>query len=195
MKNKLENRIFILCCALVLTFNGLFYAVAEESTDAEIPSTERDGVDFACGQKTMEESFVIIEAYQNFLDQYFKIDKPSSQQIDAAEKYYRFVEDSLQKTYERNLSLANNERLEESTQAATYCAFIRDQYIDVAEVLLQKQVILSSNSKRTFAVIDGLKATNQNLEDFADEFNTVFPGFFNQFNNALPCYARQCIVQ
>ncbi len=194
MKNKLENRLFILCCALVLTFNGLFYALAEES-DGETVVTVTDGVDYACGYETMVDSQVIVDTYQDFLDQYFKIDKPSSTQIKAAEKYFRFVQSSLQKAYERNLNITANERLEESTQAATYCAYIRDQYMDVAEVLLQKQVILSANSKRTFAVIDGLKATNQDLEDFADEFNTVFPAFFNQFNNALPCYARQCIVQ
>lgn len=194
LPQKLESRLFLLCLSLMLVFNGLFYALAEETT-GETVATEIEGVDYACGQAVTEQASVLIDSYQTFLDDYFKVDTPSSSQVDHAMRYYRYMESSIEAIYENNLDLYANTTLQDSTQASSDCAGRRDFYLDVARALLQKQVIASANSKRTFEVIDGLKIMNADLEEFSDEFNAVFPAYFNKFNNALPCYARQCIVK
>lgn len=194
MFSTFENRLFLLALAFVLVLSILPFASAEED-EAESTPVIASGVDYACGQTMMEKGIVVIESYEAFLDDYFKSVIPSSEQVEHGMRYYRFVEDSLQSIYEKNVDVQANDTLEKSGAAITYCASIRDQYIDLAQMLLQKQAISSANSKRTFSVIDGLKAMNEDMEVYADEFHAVFPAFFNQFNNALPCYARQCITK
>jgi hypothetical protein len=191
MNKTFENKFFLLCTALVLTFSGLFYASAAEEESATIV----DGVDYACGQKVMEEAFVVIEAYQTFLDEYFQADRPSSEQAADAMSYYRYMRDSINAIYEAASDVRTNNTLESAATATTYCSSVRDQYIELAQTMLQKQVVMSSNSKRTFKVIDGLKAINESMDVFADSFNATFPVLFNKMSNALPCYARQCLVQ
>ncbi|MFA4814710.1 MAG: hypothetical protein WC924_00070 [Candidatus Gracilibacteria bacterium] len=198
MPKKLENRLFLLCAALVLTFNGLFYALAAETetdTDTETVSTVTDGVDYACGNSMMQDAAVVIDSYQVFLDDYFKAVTPSSEQVESGMRYYRFVEDSIESIYKKYADVQGNSTLEASASALSYCASIRDQYLSLARVLFQKQVIASANSKRTFLIIDGLKATNEHLDQFSNEFNALFPAYFDQLNNALPCYAHQCITK
>ncbi|MEK9159993.1 MAG: hypothetical protein AAB383_04655 [Patescibacteria group bacterium] len=193
MLKKFENKFFLVCAALVLVFNGLLYAFAAETelvTDVPKPV---DGTDFQCGYDVMQEAQVLVDSYQVFLDDYFKQVTPSSEQVDGAMKYYRLMEFSIQKIYQSNLRQDTNFNLNSSIQANSYCAYVRDLYLDIASAMLQKQVIASSSSKRTFLMVDGLKATNEHMEIFADEFSAVFPGFFTKFNNALPCYAHQCI--
>ncbi len=190
---NLENRLFLLCAALVLTFNGLLYAFAAETE--EETSTIVSGVDYTCTYNVTQEAFAVLESYQTFLDDYFKAVTPSSEQVDAAMKYYRFVEASIEDIYDKYADVQGNYSLEASADALSNCAKVRDEYIDVARVLLQKQTIASANSKRTFLFVDGLKATNEHLDQFSGEFNALFPAYFNQFNNALPCYAHQCITQ
>lgn len=194
MFRTFENRLFLLVLAMVLVLNVLPFATAEEAEEESTP-TIVDGVDYACGQAMMDQGTVIIESYEAFLDDYFKSAIPSSEQVEHGMRYYRFVENSIQSVYEANVNVNVNDTLEKSASAITYCSYIRDQYLELAQMLLQKQAIASANSKRTFSVIDGLKAMNEDMEVYSDEFNAVFPGFFNQFNNALPCYARQCITK
>lgn len=196
MLKNFENKLFLACAALVLTFNGLLYTFAEE-TDEETTEavTITDTVDYQCGYNVMQEASVVVDSYQTFLDDFFKLATPSSDQVEDAMKYYRFIESSIQRIYEKNLKVTANQTLDDSVTASTYCAYVRDQYLDFAKAMMQRQVIASSNSKRTFTMIDGLKVTNENLETFSSDFTEVFPGFFNQFNNALPCYARRCITK
>lgn len=191
-----ENRLFLLCAALVLTFNGLLYAMAAETDEeTESVSTVTQGIDYACTYNLTQEAYTAVESYQTFLDDYFKAVTPSSEQVEHAMRYYRFVEASIEASYDKYADVQGNYSLEASEDALSNCSTVRDQYIDLAQVLLQKQVIASANSKRTFLFIDGLKATNEHLDQFSGEFNALFPAYFNQFNNALPCYAHQCIVQ
>lgn len=194
MMYRLENRFFLLCTALVLVLNGLFYAFAAEDTEEE-SYTVVDGVDYACGQAVAEDAVVIVQSYKRFLDEYFQVDRPSSKQVDDAMSFYRYVRTSIQKSYDQNLNVRKNDTLESATVANNYCSYVRDQYIAAAQALLEKQVILSSNSKRTFKVVDGLKAINENMDRFSEDFNGIFPGLFRQLDHDLPCYARQCIVQ
>lgn len=194
MFKKLENKFFLVCAALVLVFNGMFYAFAEETeTDPGETAVIVDGSDQQCASNVMVDAQVVVSAYQTFLDDYFKEVTPTSEQVEGAMKYYRFIEYSINKIYKRNLQKDVNLSLNNSLQASTYCAYIRDVYLDIAKAMMEKQVISSANSKRTFLVVDGLKAMNADMDTFSDQFNEVFPGYFNKFNNALPCYAHQCI--
>ena len=194
MFKKIENKFFLLCAALVLVFNGFFYSFAAETdTVAEDVPVIVDGADQQCATHVKEESQQVVDSYQTFLDDYFKAITPTSEQVDGAMKYYRFMEFSINEIYKKYLQQDQNLSLTSSLQASTRCAYMRDLYLDVAKALMEKQVISSANSKRTFLVVDGLKAMNADMDTFSDQFNAVFPGYFNQFNNALPCYAHQCI--
>ena len=196
MFKHFENRFFLLCAALVVTFNGLLYAMAAETEEeTESVSTVTEGIDYACTYNLTQEAYTVVEDYQTFLDDYFKAVTPSSEQVEHAMRYYRFVEAAIEASYDKYADVQGNYSLEASEDALSRCATVRDQYIELARVLLQKQTIASANSKRTFLFIDGLKATNEHLDQFSGEFNALFPAYFNQFNNALPCYAHQCIVQ
>lgn len=194
MFKKFENKFFLVCAALVLVFNGMFYAFAEETeTDPSTTAVIVDGADQQCASKVNEESQVVLTAYKTFLDDYFKEVKPSSKQVDGAMKYYRFIEYSINKIYKSHLRKDVNLSLNNSLQASTYCAYARDNNLNIARAMMEKQVISSANSKRTFLVVDGLKAMNEDMDTFSEQFNAVFPGYFNKFNNALPCYAKLCI--
>jgi len=179
-----------------MVFQGLFYAFAED--------TEGSGAteDYACVQYISEQSFPVLQNYEDFLNEYFQIDKPTSSQTEKAMDYYRYVEDTLNAIYNDSLKAArglfskeDNTTLDQSNAEVTYCSSIRDQYLRAAQVLLERQVLSSASSKRTFKMVDGLKIMNEDLGDFSQEFLETFPGIFNQMNNALPCYARQCITQ
>jgi len=194
MFKQFENKFFLLCVALVLVFNGFFYSFAAETdTAAESTPILVDGADQQCGAHVAEEASAVVDSYQAFLDEYFKEVTPSSEQVEGSMRYYRFMEYSIKEIYAKYLQQDENLSLEDSLNANTYCASVRDMYLDAAQALMEKQVISSANSKLTFLIIDGLKAMNEDVDTFSEQFNAVFPGYFNQFNNALPCYAHQCI--
>lgn len=195
MKSSFETRLFLLCIAVLIVFQGLIFAFAEDDTTE---SSE----DNACAYEINEKSSVLIQSYETFLNEFFLIDTPTSNQVENAMDYYRFVEDSLYYIYSDSMSIAGgpfskdgNTFLDSVSAEVTYCSHLRDQYIQYAQALLQKQVINSASSKRTFKVIDGLKIMNKDLGDFSEQFLETFPGIFNQMNNALPCYAHQCILK
>ena len=193
MFKTFEKKLFLVCIALVIVFNGFFYSFADETETEGTVGLIVDGADQQCSLHVAQEAQVVVDSYQAFLDDYFKEVTPSSEQVDGAMKYYRFMENSINKIYQKYLQKDTNLTLNNSLQASTSCAYMRDRYLDVARALMEKQVISSSNSKRTFLIVDGLKAMNADMDTFSDQFNSVFPGYFNQFNNALPCYAHQCI--
>lgn len=190
---KLDKPLFLLCLVALLTVQGMLRVGAEDAEVTEEDATSEE--DFACGQAMIEQGSVIVEDYETFLDELFKVDTPSSGQVEEAMTYYRYVEDALNNIFSDNLHISGFRTLDFANTNATYCTYIRDQYLDFAQTLLQKQILLSANSKRTFEIIDGLKAMNENIENLYEDFHAVFPGLFNQMNNALPCYARQCITQ
>lgn len=188
MKFSFESRLFLLASSLLVVFLGLFSSLAAET---ETTSEE----DYLCAQAMVEQGGEIVEAYEEFLNEYFLIDNPSSNQVEEAMDFYRYVEDSLMNLYASSLNAGRGKALDFVSSEVTYCSTIRDQYIDYARVLLQKQALSSANTKTVFEVVDGLKVMNEDLEEFSEVFMETFPGIFNQMNNALPCYARQCITQ
>ena len=194
MKSSLESRFFLLCIALFISVQGLIYVMAEE-TDTE--ETGETPADYACSQTMIDEGGAIVEGYQEFLDVFFNVDAPTSDQMETAMDFYRYIEGSLLALY-RSAAIVTGggtKTTEFASAELTNCAYLRDQYIDFARALLQKQALASAYSKTTFEVVDGLKALNEDLDDLSKEFSEVFPGAFHQMNNALPCYARQCIVK
>ncbi len=195
MKSSLESRLFLLCIALLISVQGLFFAFAEETESEE--SLEETQADYACAQMLIDSGSAIVEGYEEFLNEFFKIDYATSNQVGDAMDFYRYVEDSMNDLYETVASVDSDGSKSTGFASAelTYCSLIRDQYIAYARALLQKHALASANSKTTFEVVDGLKVLNADLEDFSEAFLEVFPGAFNQMSNALPCYARQCITK
>ena len=193
MKSSLESRFFLFCIALFISVQGLFYVMAAE-TDTE--ETE-EATDYACSQTMIDQGGAIVEGYQEFLDGFFNVDAPTSDQLEDAMDFYRYIEDSLLSLYRSASAVTDSgaKTTEFASKELTNCAYLRDQYIEFARALLQKQALGSAYSKTTFEVVDGLKALNEDLDDLSKEFSEVFPGAFHQMNNALPCYARQCIVK
>jgi len=194
MKSSLESRFFLLCIALFISVQGLFYVMAAE-TDTE--ETDEEATDYACSQTMIDQGGAIVEGYQEFLDGFFNVDAPTSDQLEDAMDFYRYIEDSLLSLYRSASAVTDSgaKTTEFASKELTNCAYLRDQYIEFARALLQKQALGSAYSKTTFEVVDGLKALNEDLDDLSKEFSEVFPGAFHQMNNALPCYARQCIVK
>ncbi len=108
---------------------------------------------------------------------------------------YRVVEYSLRGIYEKNVDLEHVKTFSAASNEDYYCTSLRDEYIQFAQLLLQKQVVASANSKTTFKVIDGLKDMNESLRDLTMDFLSTFPTVFEKMDNALPCYARQCTTK
>lgn len=195
MKNS--KKLLILVLALGLMFAGTMLSSAAESDEEDTENTENtEEEDFACASVMLDEGFTLVSNYENFLNEYFQIDQPSSQQIETAMNYYRALEEQLENLYASALDLGGKRRtFDLANQEMSMCSQVRNQYIEYARVLLHGYARNSANSKRTFKVIDGLKAMNSDLEELADDFNLVFPGAFNKMDSALPCYASQCIQQ
>lgn len=193
MSPRFEKNLFLTCLVLLFVVQGLAYAFAADG-DAENAS-ESSVEDYACLTAFVEQASPFLEEYEQFLDEYFQIDTPTSGQVEDAMDFYRYVEDQLETIYEENVNFEGRKSLEDTNVELLYCSQIRDQYIRFAQVLLQEHASGSSASKRSFEVVDGLKILNEDLEEFSETFFGTFPGAFNQMNNALPCYARQCITK
>lgn len=199
MKTSMETSLFLLSTALFISVQGLLGEAASNEAVAaeEEESSEETQADYLCAQTLIDSGTPLITGYEDFLDEFFKIDNPTSNQVEEAMDFYRYIEDSMNTLYETAATVDSDGSKSSSFASSelTYCSLIRDQFIDFAKVLLQKQALASANSKTTFEVVDGLKVLNADLEDFSQEFLETFPGAFNQMANALPCYARQCILK
>ncbi|MFA5855387.1 MAG: hypothetical protein WC846_03865 [Candidatus Gracilibacteria bacterium] len=158
-------------------------------------TTITDEEDNACAKAMQDEGYKIVEAYEEMLDEYFKIDVPSSQQINSAMVFYRATRDSLNGLYIDSLNLGGRKSLEFAVAEAATCTDIKNKYMTYVGALLQRYLLGSAVSKSTYTIVDGLKAMNKDIEDLSTVFHNVFPAVFDQMNNALPCYARQCIVK
>ena len=193
---------------MVLMITGIFTAAAladdEVSTETETSETSEEGTtepehpesqDFVCAQYLLENGPGIVEGYAAFLDEYMQLNVPGSEQVENALLYYRAVEFGLNNLYDEGLEMETKNNVTATADEIAYCSYLRDSYVNVAYELLDVQVRQSAASKTTFLIVDGLKAMNEDLREFSMDFNLTFPGSFNQMDNALPCYARQCITQ
>jgi len=179
---------------LFIGFLLIFLVIGTSFAEETEPENESVAL---CADAVSEQGETLLNDFRTFLDEYMKQDVPTSQQVDNAMKFYRYVETTLQTAYTEGMDLYSEVALtfDEINEATSLCTYRRDQYIDEAGLLLQSYVRYSANSKRTFQIIDGLKAMNEDMEDFSRNFHEAFPNKFNQMNAALPCYARGCLTQ
>lgn len=165
----------------------LFTAVtnAEESTGGEEDPWQ-------CATSVATEASVSLDNYLTFLEDYYKIDTPSSEQVENGMSRYRFFIDEVQESFQNASAPQGGKTFEDIDASYTYCKYVRDQYLNFGKKLLTVFAIQSANSKRTYKVVDALKAINENMSDFSLEFSQTFPQMFQQMDNALPCYAKSC---
>ncbi len=192
---RFQERLFQIGLLALIFLSGFLWTSAEES-DTEAPAESFTAEDYACAQAVVAGGEELMEAYFVFLDQYFKIDTPSSEQLADTMTFYRFVEDSIYNLYTQNAQLSGSDKtLGFAGQELAVCRQKRDEYLLVAQTALYKQVMGSATYKTTFQFVDGLKIMNENLAALSTVFQETFPGQFIQMDNGLQCYASQCITQ
>jgi hypothetical protein len=181
---KFRAALLVLLCS-----SGLVLAYAEETEDTGTP-------DYLCGEAMLDEGAVLVVNYEQFLNEYFQVDVPSSTQFESALSQYRFTEMSINAVYENNLNLGTTEdggkTLETANTEYQYCGYVRDAYLGYIKTLFPRQLMGSAASKVTFTVVDGLKAMNKDLDSLSETFNQTFPKLFSVMDHNLPCYARTC---
>lgn len=185
-----------LLAANLLSAN-LDVSLAEESA-SELAGEPTSDEDYSCAKNMLEDGTVFVTQYMEFLDEYFQQDRPSSDQIPIAMEFYRYTEDMLENIWAVHADLSAAEvgkTLDMAISEYSYCANIRDQLIVQARLMLQSYARYSADSKRTFEVIDALKAINEDLRSFSGEFYEAIPGNFAKMDDALKCYAAECITK
>lgn len=190
MMKHLSQKRFFQVSLLLLVFMGSFIGVrADESTSAA--ETVADNL---CAQTLANSSAVILTEYESFIDQYTKVDKPTSEQFDNALLFYRYVEDSIRKLYDSSAEISGfNGTTAFANEQLASCRQVRDGIIEFARSYLTTFISGSTASKTTFKVVDGLKAMNSDLKDMSYLFQSTFPGQFTEMSNALSCYAHECL--
>lgn len=183
---KFRAALLVLLCS-----SGLMLAYAADTTDT---TTQ----DYLCGKAMLDQGEPLITNYEDFLNEFFLVDTPSSTQFEDALNQYRFTVMALQATYQANLNLSTTtepKTLEVANAELAYCGYVRDTYLDYIKMLFQRQIMGSTASKVTFKVVDGLKAMNKDLDTLSETFSATFPTLFNKMNNDLPCYVRSCVTK
>lgn len=176
--------IFVLIISLGLYLgNHVSNSNAEEVSDDEV-----------CAVTIARDGSAEYENYKQFLDQYFKIDTPSSEQIETAMKRYRFFNETIEKIFE-TASKVKNRDISAAYQDFTKCVKIRDEILERGKMILQAYASNSSASKRTFKLIDAMKALNENMQSVSADFSLTFPNLFEKMADSLPCFAKQCITK
>lgn len=151
--------------------------------------------DYKCVDTMLSKGGELVDAYAQIMSEFFQQDVPSSEQIEYAATFYRATENKLNRIYNQGLFIEGRKSFDQSNAEVAACSNVRDQLVEYAQQILEAQALLSNSSKNTFEVVDGLKVLNEGLEDLRLDFSAVFPVVFNKMDNALPCYARQCIVK
>lgn len=146
----------------------------------------------ACGDTVATESSAVLDDYLTFLEEYYKIDTPSSEQVENGMTRYRFYMNAVRESFEKASAPQGGKTFESIDSSYIYCQDIRDQYLNFGKKMLTVFAIQSANSKRTYKVVDALKAINEKMSDFSLEFSQTFPQMFQEMDDALPCYAKSC---
>ncbi len=166
----------------------------EEAVDEETTSTENEE-DLLCGRNMSSSGDVALENYIIFLDEYFKQVEPASEQIEDGITRYRYFIEEIEAAFELNSIPVGGKTIERNVASYAYCESIQDEYLSIGKNLLAVFSVNSANSKRTYKVVDALKAINTNMSDFSQEYSAVFPQLFQKMDNALPCYAKSCTTK
>lgn len=152
-------------------------------------------MDFACAIDVADTAEVELEQYMSFLTQLFDYAEDSSLLVDEAMAYYRTYKSSIEDKYDEVALDLSASSFEGVYSEFEYCKSVRDSYLQMGEVLLQAHAVQSANSKRSYAIVDGMKVINENMATLSENFNRVFPASFQTMENALPCYVRECVSQ
>lgn len=183
---KFRAALLVLLCS-----SGLMLAYAADTTD----TTSQD---YLCGQAMLDQGAPLVVNYEDFLNEFFQVDTPSSDQFEDALSQYRFTVMALNATFDANINLSTAtgpKTLEVANAEFAYCGYVHDAYLDYIKMLFQRQIMGSTASKVTFKVVDGLKAMNKDLDTLSETFSSTFPTLFNKMNNDLPCYVRSCVTK
>lgn len=191
-----QERLFQTGMVLLVFLSGFLFTSAEETTDPDSTDEALTEEDYACATALIEGSEAVLTEYFTFLDEYMKVDVPSSQQLESAMMFYRYVEDTLNNLYLDNASITGSGKsLSFANEELSTCRQKRDEYTLLARTALYKQVLGSSTYKTTFKFVDGLKVMNENLSNLSALFQQTFPGQFKQMDGGLKCYTTQCVSQ
>jgi hypothetical protein len=181
-------RILIPVFALSLGLSLTGFAV--ESAEEAAKKAEQD---YECGLDVAAEGTMLVDQYQTFLFNLLQSTRPTSDNVENAIKYYRYIEDSLNTEIGKIRGVAQSKTLGIGAQEYHYCQSTRDQYLILADAMLTEYVTQTASNKRTFVMVDALKELNANMEDYSNLFHSTFPVMFQKMDNALPCFARSCV--
>lgn len=183
---------------LILIIMGLTAIImvtsAEESSSISDTSTFSP-TDVTCASTVAGTASEELDNYINFLDQYFKIDSPSSEQVETGMARYRYFVDAVESAFETASAPLESETFETNQKSYAYCRKIETQYLNFGRKLLLVFSLQAGNSKRTYALVDTLKAINEQMSGLSDNFSNIFPQLFQKMDDALPCYAKKCLLK
>lgn len=185
---------FRVALLVLLCSSGLMLAYAADTTDTTT-TTDTTSQDYLCGKAMLDQGAPLVVNYEDFLNEFFQVDTPSSTQFEDALHEYRFTVMALNATFDANTNLSTAtepKTLGTASAEFAYCGYVRDAYLDYIKMLFQRQIMGSTASKVTFKVVDGLKAMNKDLDSLSETFSATFPTLFSKMNNDLPCYVRTC---
>lgn len=164
----------------------------EETETAEV--TEEDSeTDYACVVAMIPILETETAKYETALNDYFLFNEESSSQVLTAIEIYRAYENTIETAFEAQALTNGVQNFWEVEEEFIQCEEDVDNTLEYAQMLLRAQVLQSANSKRGFEIVDSFKAINENMGELSVDFHLTFPRTFEKMNNALPCYARQCV--
>lgn len=149
--------------------------------------------DFVCAQRMSTEGQAALTEYQTLLNEFYLADQPTSAQVSEAVDYYRAFQDELARIYEEGSAVDSPKSIDLANNEIAACLSVQSTLLQTAQVYLRGYTLSSSNTKRNFRIHDAFDVFNQDMDDFLSDFQATFPGQFQRFNNALPCYARECL--
>ncbi len=155
--------------------------------------TDDSAQDFACAEKMSTEGQAALTEYQTLLKEYYLADQPTSGQVSEAVDYYRSFQVELDRIFQEGQRLDEVKTFDLVNDEIAACFSVQSNLLEVAQVYLQGYTASSANTKRTFRIHDAFDVFNGQMEEFVGDFQAVFPGQFQHFDNALPCYAQQCL--
>lgn len=188
MKKDLFASVLIGLSLMLVTGSGMISAA-----EGDASSAETDAYDEQCADIVIAKGQEMLTQYETFLDEYFNKNVPSSNQVNQAMKYYRYVQDTMHETYADAMGVNSGETFDDFNAQNSVCVEERDKVINTAGIIFQAYVNNSVSTKQTAAMVDALNDLNNNMEGLSSDFHSTFPNLFTSMSNALPCYAQKCI--
>ncbi|MBT4385187.1 hypothetical protein HOD30_05590 [Candidatus Peregrinibacteria bacterium] len=158
-----------------------------------VPTYAEEDDEYLCAKNMINEGEEILAIYAEDLNDLFLAETPSSDLIGVGKAYQKQTEEALKVLFDKGLDLDNTKTIDLANSEVANCAYYFDRLSEYTEVLLEIHARESANSKRSFIVVDAMKALNEDLRDFSEDFYNTFPKTFTKMNNNLPCYAKQCL--